>query len=126
MASDRPWFACYAADLITSDKWLTLSPAQRGLYMQLLAHQWLAKGHGFEDDDWGLFLKSGAAGWIDEKDGEWGGLLARLDSLFPKGKDGRRRNPRLHEEWQKSTQVQKAKSEGGKHGAQVRWGHGDK
>lgn len=126
MASERPWLPLYAADLLTDDKWLALSPAQRGIYIQLLAHQWLTQGKGFDDDEWALFLKSGAPGWLDEKDGEWTGFLARIDILFPKDKQGRRRNPRLQEEWNRSVQVRKAKSEGGKHGAEVRWGKDDK
>jgi len=107
-------------DLLTDDKFLALSPAQKSFYVVLICHQWLAKGKGLTDDSTLLYLNSMAAGWEDEQGPEWQGFMSRLDQLFPKDKRGQRHNPKTAKMLEKEMTAQKGRSLGGKHTAQRR------
>lgn len=41
MAADLPWFPLYVSDLQTDEAYLSLSHAQRGMYLDLLCWQWI-------------------------------------------------------------------------------------
>ncbi len=88
-----PSFPFYASDWLGSTKRLTMTPAQRGAYIDLLAHQWGDKTCSLEDDDEVLAVLSGLnEGWL-----KGGSVLLRRCFPAHPTLSGRIANPRLLE-----------------------------
>lgn len=104
-----PAFQFYADDFLGGTVTMTL--AQRGLYITLLSLQW---NQGFvTQDDFDCLVGDGTA--IAEP------MAKRVLAKFAKGDDGHFRNVRLEAERQKQQAFRASRSESGKAGADKRW-----
>ena len=93
MAQKNPYFKFYASDWLGSTKRAMMTPAQRGAYIDLLAHQWNDETCSLPDDDDLLAALSGLGeGWL-----KVGSTVLR--KCFPAHPtlEGRLANPRLLE-----------------------------
>lgn len=93
MAQKNPYFKFYASDWLGSTKRAMMTPALRGAYIDLLAHQWNDESCSLPDDDNLLAALSGLGeGWLKV------GSTA-LRKCFPPHPtlEGRLANPRLLE-----------------------------
>jgi len=85
LPSPRPWFKFWVDEWQTSETVRCLSWAQRGVYLELLCHQWR---EGSLPGDTKLLARYVQAPTR---------LVAPLLHAFPVGEDGRRRNTKLEQ-----------------------------
>ncbi len=87
---DRPWFPCYAGDLIGSSMVFDLGTEGVGAFWLLICHQWT--NNGLPNDLTALGRR------VLMSDAKFRKLWkAGLGDEFPEASDGRLRNPRLEE-----------------------------
>jgi len=114
-----PYMPLWVKDLLSDTNWRGMESYDRGMYMTLLAVQWNEKGKGLPDDENLLWANSDCTYPMDST--EWERFYGHwVMLLFPAGQDGKRRNPRCHEEWCKVMVAQRGRSIGGKRGAETR------
>jgi hypothetical protein len=120
------WVPLYLNDILKDADWLGMTARERGWYMTMLLKQpdLERQNRGFADD---MIVISSMAENAMPDDPEWEAFIGKyLDRKFPKGRDGMRRNPKMHEVyWQQVAKIE-AKKEKGRLGAQVRWAKVDR
>lgn len=89
----RPWFPCYANDLLGSRRWKRMTPEQRGAYWQMICWQMQSEDGTLEDDIEALSCYADINLSIPKH-------VVILEA-FPVLSKGRRANPRAYEEWKK-------------------------
>lgn len=112
MADRAPAFSFYAQDWLVGT--FTMSLADRGAYITLLAYQW-DKGSVPDSP-----LVLGKICGCNEAQARR--FWAVISDKFPRGEDGSRRNLRLESERQKQANRREAMAANGKKGAEHRWG----
>jgi len=114
-----PAFPFYARDYLVDDKVTVMTPEQRGGYVHLLCHAWLATEPGvLPDDDRILAALSGLGDrWPDARDAVLAAFTRRGGRLIQK---------RMVEERAVQALRFSAASEGGRRGAKARWSQGDR
>ena len=93
----RPWFPFYQDDFQGSGRVRLMSNAERGCYVTLLAFQWR--------DGWVPSEIVELARLCGEPPATMKKYWRRLESCFPVGDDGKRRNPRQAKEREKAEQI---------------------
>ncbi len=115
MSKKAPAFQFYPSDWLSSKSVMLMTPAEEGAYIRLLAIAWSEPDCGLPDDDIAL------------------AALSRLGPAWKKGsgkkvrkcfisRRGRLYNKRLLSERKKQEEWKLKSSEGGKKGAEARWG----
>lgn len=121
MAEDKlPWMKFYPADFMGSGKVQMMSPAERGIYISLLCHEW-QEGH-LPDDPSRLARVAGAT--PREMEGAW----PSVRPCFSVDDDGRLYHERLESEREDAVERMERRrkmSEAGRKGAAKRWADGD-
>lgn len=117
MGNDPPAFQFYGRDFDGATS--TWSLEEVGAYVRLLIAQWELGGRGLPDDLERLdrTVRANASERFQEA---WDELL---EEKFPLCADGRRRNPRLAEQWEELAELRRVRSEAGKAGAAARYGN---
>lgn len=111
-----PAFQFYPRDYLSSQKVSCMTLEEKGAYVNLLCHDWL--NDGIPEDDEKLSKLSG----LHEKWNRGGYNLVKECFMPHPSKIGFLTNPRLQLERQKQEEWREKSSEGGKKGAEKRWG----
>lgn len=110
MTPDRlPYFPFYPQDFLGDGKVRLMSPAEVGIYVRLLCHEWL---EGPLPDDLPRLARIAGA-TVDEMEAAW----PQVRECFESGDDGHLVQPRLEEERKKAL----AKREQARQAARARW-----
>ncbi len=116
MAGVSPAFQFYPQDYLSSADVMCMTPAERGAYVHLLAHQWIDEDCSLPDDDRVLAVLSGMGEqWLN-------GCSTTVRTKFKRCSSDPPRiaNPRLRREREKQLERREAAAAAGRKSGQVR------
>jgi uncharacterized protein YdaU (DUF1376 family) len=110
-------FQFFARDFLTDERLMMMPLDAQGAYQRLRAYQWV---EGSIPDNFDALAKMCGVAAREMKR-----MWVHLDALFPSSAvfPGRRQNPELERIREENAAWREKKSEGGRKGASIRWGH---